>query len=100
MKKIIFISGMLIFGAILQLNAQATPRANARQANQQARIIEGKRSGELSPEESRKLQMQQGHIRRTKRQAKADGVVTPAERAKVNRKQNRASRNIAVEKKD
>ncbi len=100
MKRILIISGFLFFGTLLSAQNQSTPGINARQRNQHVRIAEGARSGDLSGKETRELQMQQRHLNRTKRQAKADGVVTPAEKATINRKQNRASRNIAVEKRD
>lgn len=89
-----------MFGCILSLNAQVTPRATARQGAQQSRIAEGVQSGDLSRKEAAGLEMQQRNIKRTKRQAKADGVVSPAERREIHRKQNRASRNIAREKRD
>lgn len=90
----------MLFAAVLTVNAQQTPRANARQGAQQGRIAEGVHSGDLSRKEARKLEMQQRHIKRTKRHAKADGVVTPAEKGMINRQQNRANRNIAREKND
>ncbi len=90
----------MFFAVISTVNAQQTPRANARQGVQQGRIAEGSRSGDLSHKEARKLEMQQRHIKRTKRHAKADGVVTPAEKGMINRQQNRANRNIAREKND
>ena len=100
MKRILFLTGFLFFAALFAVNAQRTPGTNARQATQQGRIAEGVQSGEISRPEEAKLRAQQRHINRSKKQAKADGVVTPAERGQINRKQNRASRNIAVEKKD
>ncbi len=100
MKRVLILSGFLLFATLFVVNAQRTPKANARQAAQQGRIAEGVQSGEISRAEEAKLRAQQRHINRTKKQAKADGVVTPAERGQINRKQNRASRNIAVEKKD
>lgn len=75
--------------------AQTTrPKVAKRQVNQQKKIRQGKRTGQLTPGETRQLQRQQEHINRTKRSAKADGTVTRAERAKIHQKQNRANRNI------
>lgn len=71
-----------------------TPRTNTRQAAQQARIQEGKRSGELTQNETQALRAEQQHIRRAERRAKADGEVTVAERRKLERKQDRSSRHI------
>lgn len=72
----------------------ATPRVNARERRQQARIHQGVKSGELTPGETRRLEAQEGRIKADEMQAKKDGKVTPAERRKLNREQNRESRRI------
>jgi hypothetical protein len=101
MKKLVIIAALGIFGITASIQAQtATPRATHRQVNQQARISHGVRNGELTGREAVGLQVQQVHVHRTKKRAKADGVVTPAERRKINRKQKRANKNIAVQKHD
>jgi hypothetical protein len=82
------------------INAQTTPRVKARQEKQQARIIKGEQNGSLTPKETAKLEAQQAKIQHDKKAAKADGVVTPAERRKLNREQNRANRNIYKQKHD
>jgi hypothetical protein len=71
-----------------------TPRATTRQKAQHARIHQGVQEGEITKGEARLLRKQQRHIRRTKQAAKTDGVVTPQEKAVIERKQDRASRNI------
>jgi len=71
-----------------------TPVVDQREKNQQERIKEGVKSGELTPAETRHLEMQQGKIKADEMNAKADGKVTPAERRHLKREQNRASRNI------
>ena len=78
----------------------ATPRIARRQAEQQARINQGVRSGELTPEEARGLRVEQRLVRITKRAMKSDGVVTPRERRVLNRQLNRTSRDISREKHD
>jgi hypothetical protein len=85
---------ILLTGAIALFAQNTTPRADARQKAQRARIAQGRASGELTPGEAAVLNRQQRHIRRVERRAKADGQVTAAEKAKIERKQNRASRNI------
>jgi hypothetical protein len=72
----------------------ATPRVDAREARQHARIRQGVRSGELTRHEARSLRRDQRHIARVERRAKADGQVTPAERARLNKAQNHESRKI------
>jgi hypothetical protein len=81
-------------------NPTATPRIDQREANQERRIEQGEKSGQLTPREANRLEAQQDRIRRTEARAKADGVVTPQEREKLTRMQNRASRDIAREKHD
>lgn len=100
--KIIFTS-LLFFGLVFssqQSFAQATPKVTKRQINQQKRVKQGVRSGEITKKEFVGIQAQQRNIRRTKRRAKADGQVTARERARIHRKQTRASRNIKRQKND
>ena len=78
----------------------ATPEVTKRQVMQHERIKEGEKSGQLTNKEARHLKMREAKIRHDKREAKADGVVTPQEKAKLNREQNHASRAIAHQKHD
>jgi hypothetical protein len=73
---------------------------NAREQNQQNRIANGIKSGELTPKEAGKLERQQQHINNQEKRdmAKHNGHLTKAEQAKLNREQNRASRNIYAKK--
>lgn len=88
-----------LFGLSFNANAQTTKKeVVTKQVKQNARINDGVRSGELTPAEAKKLKQQQRDINRTKRAAKADGVVTRKEKAVIKHKQNRASANIARKK--
>lgn len=99
MKSLLLASALLIgITSTTDLMGQATPVIREKQVNQQARIRQGTRSGEITPAERARLEAQQARIRRDKRMAKADGVVTPEERAKIAREQRRASQNIAAKK--
>ena len=69
-----------------------------RNADQQQRIEQGLKSGELTPEEAGKLEREQSHIDKDEARAARDGSVSPAEKARITREQNRASRDIAREK--
>jgi hypothetical protein len=80
--------------------ATNTPRVDARQAQQQARIASGVADGSLTRPEARQLQHQQRHIRQAERRAKADGVVTARERQHLARLQQQASRSIHRQKHD
>jgi hypothetical protein len=81
----------------------ATPamsRVNTREANQQARIANGVKSGQLTPRETTHLENRQAHINnevRTDRTANG-GRLTPQEHAQVNHQQNNASRQIYEDK--
>jgi hypothetical protein len=102
MKKLILITGILFGLSIMYVNGQqAGVRSNTtRQVNQQARIREGKRSGELNKKETARLQREQRRIAIEKRIAAGDGTVTPKEKAFLRREQNRASRHIYRERHD
>lgn len=100
MKRTLWLIGLLL-AAMAAAHAQtATPGLSTGQLQQQRRIRQGARSGELTAGETLQLQAQQGRIQRSKQRAKADGVVTPAERVKLNARQNHASRNIRRQKND
>lgn len=96
MKTKIF-GGLLI--AILAVTSAAeaqnrTPVVNHRQYEQQARIREGERHGQLTRAEAYRLQRNEAYLQREKRIAMADGRITPAERRHLQYMQNRLSYNI------
>ncbi len=72
------------------LNAQTvkTPR------HERQRIKQGVKSGEITRRETKTLAMQQKDIRHDKKEARADGRVTPAERRHIRRDERKASRSI------
>jgi len=67
-----------------------------REARQQQRIAEGVENGSLSPGQTARLERREAKIHNEIKRDRAanGGHLTPAERAKVNREQNRASRAI------
>ena len=73
-------------------------RADRRQGRQATRIHRGVAEGSLTKTETASLLHQQARIQATKRRARADGKVTQAERRRIQRKQNAASRDIAKKK--
>ncbi len=81
-------------------NPAATPRVDQREANQQRRIEQGEKSGQLTPREASRLEREQGRIDRAEDRAKADGKVTARERGHLDNMQDRASRDIRREKHD
>jgi hypothetical protein len=73
---------------------------NTRQGNQQQRITQGVRSGQLTPGETRNLENRDSSI---SREAQADraangGHLTQQERAQINQRQNNVSRSIYNDK--
>ena len=72
----------------------------ARQQNQQERIGQGIKSGQLTAGESSHLENQQAHLNREVRNERAanGGKLTPAERRQVNRQENKTSKAIYRDK--
>ncbi|MBL57183.1 MAG: hypothetical protein CMP61_08350 [Flavobacteriales bacterium] len=97
MKKLIILGAFILTAGLLNAQTQ-TKKVNQRQKNQTTRIAKGAKSGELTKKETKQLARQQRDIRKTKRNAKADGVVTRKERAVIHQKQNAANRNIKRKK--
>jgi len=85
MKQIFSIAILLMLSLAAQAQSQ-TKRADTRQKAQRVRIADGRQDGELTNREAAALNKQQRHIRRTERRVKADGVVTPQEKMKLERK--------------
>ncbi len=94
MKAKIIFATLLMAIAITNADAQSAARAG----NQRHRIKQGVRSGELTRAEAANLRNGQREIRQEKVEAKADGVVTPAERQDIRQDQRQESRKIARKK--
>ena len=75
-------------------------RIDNREAAQEARIQQARRSGELTFREKMTLEREQAHIRDMERRARADGVVTRSEARAIDRAQDAASRHIYQESHD
>jgi hypothetical protein len=100
MKKSLFsaITALSLLAISYTASAQtATPGITARQRNEQARIRQGVRSGELNRAEAARLKAREADIRQDKREAKADGVVT---RQDIRKDERQASRAIYRQKHD
>lgn len=69
-----------------------------RKENQQKRIGEGVENGQLTAGETRNLEAKEAAINKEEKNMKADGNFTPAERAKIQRQQNRLSNQIYRDK--
>ena len=97
MKSTILIT-ITLAGALFA--QEATPGVTKRQTNQQKRIAEGVADGSLNKKETIRLEKQQRELRKDKRAAKADGVVTAEERKELHQDQNKMSRRIRKQKND
>ena len=89
--------GLAFCGAALAQNADQTIQ---RDVNQQQRIEQGLKSGQLTTHEAARLEREQAKIERDQARAMRDGKLSPAEKARLEREQNRASRDIYREKHD
>jgi hypothetical protein len=71
-----------------------------RKVNQQHRIAQGVKSGQLTPRETRHLEHQQRSINHEERHMRRanNGRLTASDRRALNRRQNRASANIYAKK--
>ena len=83
-----------LFAGIVYAGSTDDPGIQQREQNQQQRIQQGINSGALTPKEAGRLEAQQARITQREERMKADGTLTAAERRKLNREQNRASKNI------
>ena len=75
----------------------AAQSIDQRQANQEHRIQQGERSGALTPHEAHRLQMQHRRIaiQTHRMRMRQGGRLTMAQRARIQREQNHANREIA-----
>ena len=71
-----------------------------RKENQQDRIAQGVKSGELTAGETANLERKEARVNREihRDRAKNGGTLTPKERRRINRQQNRLSRQIYRDK--
>jgi len=94
MKKLLAIAmlGALSLPAFAQ---NTTPQIDQRQANQERRIEQGVRSGQLTRREAARLERGQARIRQMEQQALADGHISRRERAAIDREQEKQNQLIA-----
>ena len=100
MKRIIATAASITF--LVASAAFAEVKVDRRQERQQARIAQGVKDGQLTAKEAAHLETKEARLQAEKRDMREDhgGTLTPAERAKLNRQQNRLSKDIAHQKHD
>lgn len=89
-----------LFVAPALMNAQTNHEINQRKADQQHRIAQGVRSGQLTPHETAHLEHQERGINREERAMRAqnNGHLTRQDKRVINRQQNAESRRIYRDK--
>jgi hypothetical protein len=80
--------------------AQTTASEVQRDVNQQQRIEQGLKSGELTTREAARLEREEATVNRMQSRALKDGTLSAAEKARIERAQNRVSHDIYREKHD
>ncbi|MDR3697184.1 hypothetical protein [Mucilaginibacter sp.] len=99
--KIKILGGLLVAALAITSMAQAqdrTPVINHRLHNQDRRISQGVRSGELTRNETRNLRADDRRIAYQRNSAQAAGRMSRAERSHLRNKENRTSRAIYRDK--
>ena len=81
-------------------SAQNTANVVQRDVNQQNRIEQGLKSGQLTTKEAGKLEREESHIDKMESNALKDGKMTDAEKRRIERAENKASKDIYREKHD
>lgn len=94
------VAALLLLSAGAAEAQTATPGINSRQRQERARIRQGVRSGELNRAEATRLRAREAEISQDRREARADGIVTTAERHDMRHDERRASRAIYRQKHD
>ncbi|MGA2714199.1 MAG: hypothetical protein ABSG41_13920 [Bryobacteraceae bacterium] len=90
-------TGFMLAATMVSMNAQTV---NQRRENQQDRIAQGVKSGQLTAHETASLEQKEAGLNHQIRNDRRgdNGHLTAGERARVNREQNALSRNIYRDK--
>lgn len=90
----------LSLGFSLPAQAQSVGSETERNVDQQQRIEQGLQSGQLNNREASKLEQGEARIDRTEQNDLRNGSLSPAEKAQIQREQNRESAAIYGQKHD
>jgi len=93
-------AGLAACSIATAVSAQNAADTAQRDVNQQNRIEQGLKSGQLTTKEAGKLEREEAHIDKMESNALKDGKMTDAEKQRIERAQNNASRDIYREKHD
>ena len=102
MKSMKIVTAAVIAAFAFPVLAQttSTPRVDQRQEQQQQRIDQGVKSGQLNQKEAARLEKGQARVQKMEDKASADGKVTAKERRRIKAAQDKQSRRIARQKHD
>ena len=99
MRKLNRIWMTVVLGSTLGIAGASAQTINQRRENQQDRIAQGVKSGQLTAGETGRLETREAHVNKEIRDDREDhGHLTPAEKRQVTRQQNRLSRSIYGDK--
>lgn len=102
---VIGLLGLCGLGSLAAAQAQTAPAQNAasdtqRDANQQRRIEQGLKSGQLNTRQASNLEQREANLDRTEQHDMHNGPMTKAENAQIQRMQNRDSAAVYKDKHD
>ena len=102
MKKVPYAAAVILacFSLAAAAQTSSTPRIDKRQENQERRIEQGQKSGQLTEKEAARLEKGQARVQKMEDKAAADGKVTKKERARIEHAQDRQSRKIYRQRHD
>ena len=93
-------ASLFLIAAAVAQTAPPPGTAGQRKTNQQARIAQGVKSGELTAHETSNLEAREASVNREERRMRAadGGKLTAADRAALNNRQNKISNSIYKDK--
>ncbi|HTZ56897.1 MAG TPA: hypothetical protein VMB49_02320 [Acidobacteriaceae bacterium] len=93
-------ASLFLIAAAVAQTAPPPGTAAQRKANQQARIAQGVKSGQLTAKETSNLESREASVNREERTMRAQngGKLTAADRAAINQRQNKISNSIYKDK--
>lgn len=101
MKSGRLIAAVVVAGAFAApAMAQTTESITQRDVNQQQRIEQGLKSGQLTTREASRLEGEEARVNKIESRALSDGKLNPQERARIDQAQDKVSRDIYREKHD
>jgi len=95
LRILLLVAAFATLSSVVASAHSVSPRVDRREMRQHHRIVQGVRSGEITRGEARHLRAGQMRVHRMECRAKADGVMTRRERARIGYAQNVQSRHIA-----